>query len=153
MKNATTLLLMAVISFGSSASHTYGGVVTYIATDLGAGPNDPRLNSDAMASMFDAAAAAVGPVSTINFESAPLGSFSNLTVAPGVSINGADVNNNNQTIRNTSGFPANPSLDGFNATTGGSQFVELMGGDLVFTFAHPTQFFGVYLTGVQTFSS
>jgi hypothetical protein len=151
MKNVTAHFLMAAVSFGFLACQTYGGVVTYVATDLGAGPNDPRPNSNAMAATFDAAAASIGSVSTINFESAPLGSFTALTVAPGVSIDGTDVNNNNQSIRNTSNFPIAPSLDGFNTTAGGSQFVELMGGNLVFTFAHPTQFFGVYLTGVQTF--
>ena len=67
-----------------------------------------------------------------------------------MSINGTDVNDNNQTIRNTSNSPSIPSLDGFNTTPGGSYFVEMMGGNLVFTFAQPTQFFGVFLTGVQT---
>jgi hypothetical protein len=147
MRHAVMTVLVGLGLFTSQAN---AGVVTYIGTDLGAGPSDPRPNSDAAAANFDAAAAALGSVSTISFESAPLGSFQNLTVAPGVSINGTDVNDTNQTIRNSTNFPPNPSLDGFNTTSGGSQFVEMMGGNLVFTFAQPTQFFGVYLTGVQT---
>jgi MYXO-CTERM domain-containing protein len=65
-------------------------------------------------------------------------------------MNGTDLNGNAQTIRNTTNFPPAPSLDGSNTTAGGSQFVEQMGGTLTFTFAQPTQFFGAYLTGVQT---
>src|SRR6202034_3941257 len=77
--------------------------------------------------------------------------FSSLTVAPGVTMTGKDVNGNNQTIRNSSNFPSFPSVDGSNTTPGGSQFVEMIGGTLTFTFATPTQFFGAYLTGVQDF--
>ena len=109
-----------------------------------------RTNSDAAAAAFRTAASALGPVGTITFESAPLGAFTNLTVAPGVSMNGTDLNGSPQTIRNTTGSPAFPSLDGSNTTAGGSQFVEMIGGNLTFTFAKPTQFFGAYLTGVQT---
>jgi hypothetical protein len=150
MGRTTRHFVMVFVGLGLTASQAYAGLVTYVATDLGAGPSSPRPNSDAMAATFDAAAAALGSVSIITFESAPLGSFNNLTVAPGVTINGTDVNANNQTIRNTSNFPSAPSLDGFNTTAGGSQFVEMMGGNLVFSFAQPTQFFGAYLTGVQT---
>ena len=150
MRKATMHFLMACVGLGLMAGQAPAGVVTYIGTDLGAGPGSPIPNSDAAAANFNAAAAALGSVSLITFESAPLGSFSNLTVAPGVSINGTDVNDNNQTIRNTSNSPSIPSLDGFNTTPGGSYFVEMMGGNLVFTFAQPTQFFGVFLTGVQT---
>ena len=140
----------AFVGVGLMASLTNAAVVTFLATDLGAGPSSPRPNSDAEAAIFTAAAAAVGTVSTINFESAPLGSFHNLTVASGVTINGTDVNSSDQTIRNTSNFPSAPSLDGFNTTAGGSNFVEMMGGNLIFSFARPTQFFAAYLTGVQT---
>ena len=76
--------------------------------------------------------------------------FSSLTVAPGVTISGADRNSANQTVRNTTNFPAYPSVDGFNTTPGGSYFVEIQGGSLTFTFAKPIQSFGAYLSGVQT---
>jgi hypothetical protein len=58
-------------------------------------------------------------------------------------------NGANQSIKNA--FNATfPSLDGYNTTSGGSKFVEMFGGNLVFTFATPVQFFGAFLSGVQT---
>ena len=125
--------------------------MTFVGEDIQSNGNTPvRTNSDAAAASFRAAALAVGPVGTITFESAPLGAFTNLTVAPGVTIDGTDRSGNPRTILNTPSFPSNPSLGGSNTTLGGSQYVRLAGGTLTFTFAMPTPFFGVYLTGVQT---
>jgi len=115
--------------------------------------SSPHPSSATAASNFATAAGALGATSLITFESAPLGSFSNLTVAPGVSINGSDVNSANQTIRNTSDFPTAPTLDGYNTTPGGAKFVEMIGGTLTFTFAKPIQAFGAYLSGVQDFTT
>jgi hypothetical protein len=149
MKRVTGHCALAFVVLGLMAGPSSAGLVTIIGTDLGAGPNSPRPNSDAAAATFDTAAATLGPVSTITFESAPVGSFHNLTVAPGVMINGTDVSGNEQTINNMPNASL-PSLNGFNTTAGGSQFVNMSGGNLVFTFVRPTQFFGAYLTGVQT---
>ncbi len=143
-------LALAALLLGPLAAPASAALVTFAGADLGAGPGAAHPTSSAAAASFDAAAATIGSASVITFESAPLGSFHNLTVAPSVSITGADVNNADQTIRNTSNFPPAPSLDGFNTTSGGANFVEMIGGNLVFTFAQPTQFFGAYLTGVQT---
>ena len=111
-------------------------------------PSGP--NSTAAAASFDTAASLIGNISIITFESAPVGSFTNLTVAPGVSISGTSRDGNNQTINNT--FDASfPSLDGYNTTSGGAKFAEMLGGSLVFTFNTPIQFFGAYLSGVQNF--
>ena len=71
-------------------------------------------------------------------------------MAPGVTIDGTDLNSANQTIRNTTNFPSYPSVDGFNTTPGGAYFVEGQGGTLTFSFANPIQSFGAYLSGVQT---
>lgn len=151
MGKATNRLAIAVLGLGLVAGECRAGLVTYIGEDLQPTANPTvRTNSDAAAAMFMTAASTLGSVGTINFESAPLGSFSNLQVAPGVTIDGTDQNGNSQTIRNSTNFPSYPSVDGSNTTPGGSQFVEVKGGTLVFTFAQPTQFFGVYLTGVQT---
>jgi hypothetical protein len=139
------------VVFGLAASHARSALVSFVGEDFEPGA-DPtvRTNSDAAHAAFVAAASAIGPVSTITFEGAPLGSFTNLGVTPDVSMDGTDHNGNPQTIRNTSDFPSFPSVDGSNTTAGGSFFVEMQGGNLVFTFAQPTQFFGAYLTGVQT---
>ncbi len=150
MRNPAGCVAMSLIAVGVLAGQGRAGVVTFIGEDrqLTANPTNRAL-ADIAALQFQTAAAALGPVSTITFESALLGSFTNLTVVPGVSINGSDLNGNAQTIRDTTNFPSYPSVDGSNTTAGGSQFVEMFGGNLVFTFAQPTQFFGAYLTGVQ----
>jgi len=140
------LVLLPLILVPASA-----GVITFTGADLGVLPTSPSgPNSTAAAASFDAAAALLGTVSIINFESAPVGSFNSLVVAPGVTLTGSNVGGTNQSINNT--FDANfPSLDGYNTTSGGSQFAEMNGGSLVFTFTTPIQFFGAYLSGVQNF--
>jgi hypothetical protein len=111
--------------------------------DPGAGSADPRPNSDAAAASF---AAALASSNLISFESAPVGPFNNLMVAPGVNLSGIDVFNNPETIRNApAGTPDN--LFGYNTTPGGSQFVAFLGGQVVFTFSQPIDSFGFYVTG------
>lgn len=138
------LCTMLVISAGQAR----GALITYIGSDEGANSTDPRPNSDAAAASFDAAAALLGTMNTITFESSPLGSFTNLSVAPGVSMNGIDVNNSPQTILNAP-YGTPDRLFGYNTTSGGSQFASLFGGTLTFTFASPIQAFGAYLSGIQ----
>jgi hypothetical protein len=151
MSPAIKRFTMACLSLALLTVEARAGVITFVGEDLQPTANPTiRTNSDAAAAAFNLAASGLGSVSTITFEAAPLGSFTNLSVATGVSINGLDANGNPQTIRNTSNFPSYPSVDGSNTTSGGSRFVEMQGGTLVFTFTQPTQFFGAYLTGVQT---
>jgi hypothetical protein len=122
---------------------------TFTATDIGVGPGAATPNASAAAASFDSAASALAPESTINFESAPVGSFTSLLAAPGVTITGTDYLGNNQSIRNAPALPSSPPLDGFNTTAGGSKFLEVNSGTATFTFASATQFFGAYFTGVQ----
>ncbi|MGD0014371.1 MAG: PEP-CTERM sorting domain-containing protein [Bryobacteraceae bacterium] len=123
------------------------GIITYSGSDPGANASDPRPNSDAAAASFDAANPGL-PI--ITFESAPLGAFTNLAVAPGVTINGSDVFSAPQTIIN-SPLPdcGSEPVCGFNTTSGGSQWLSLYGGSVTFTFASPINAFGAYLSGVQ----
>jgi len=125
--------------------------ITFTGEDLNAGPGSAHPNSAAAAASFDASAAAIGNVSTITFEGAPVGAFSTLSVAPGVTISGADYTGSEQTIQNSPSYAPVPSLGGFNTTPGGSEYVNMIGGTLTFDFATPTQFFGAYLSGVQTY--
>ena len=142
---AVVVFLLTLSGIPASA-----GLITFTGADLGVVPTNPSgPNSTAAAASFGVAAALLGNVSIITFEGSPVGSFSNLLVAPGVSISGSDLNSSNQTIKNA--FNATfPSLDGYNTTSGGAKFVEVFGGTLVFTFATPVQFFGAFLSGVQT---
>jgi hypothetical protein len=130
-----------------TSAHAFGALVTFTGEDLNAGPGGPFTSSNAAAASFDTAAGAIGTVGLITFESAPLGAFTNLTVATGVTASGGA----GLSILNSPSFPTAPALDGFNTTPGGSQYIEDQAGSLTFTFASPTQFFGLYLTGLQIF--
>jgi hypothetical protein len=143
-------LCLAVSVVLGAAGSASAGVTTYVGEDLifTAAPPATSAAPNSLAAATDFAA--TGANSLITFEGAPLGAFSNLMVAPGVTINGADDSSANQTIRNTTNFPNYPSVDGFNTTPGGSYFVEMIGGNLTFSFAKPIQSFGAYLSGVQT---
>jgi hypothetical protein len=150
MRDRVRPIVLILAMMGGASGSSQAGFVVFTGADVGAGPNDPRSMSNAAAASFSAAAAALGPLGTITFESAPLGSFSSLSVAPGVTITGVDRLGNNQNILNSPDDPVHPRNGGFNTTAGGSQYVEMVGGTLTFTFANPIQFFGAYLTGVQT---
>lgn len=154
LKSFPVSVVRPVVSFAFLL--TFAGVyasatpISFTGEDLNAGPGSAHPNSAAAAASFDTAAAALGSVSTITFEGATLGGFSTLTVAPGVTISGSDLSGNKQTILNAPSFSPVPSLGGFNTTSGGSEYVNMLGGTLTFHFATPTEFFGAYLTGVQT---
>jgi hypothetical protein len=116
--------------------------IIFSGVDIGANSTDPRPNSNTAAASFDTAAGALGSTSLINFESAPLGNFNTLVVAPGVTLGGS------QSIRNSPvGTP--DRVWGYNTTAGGSQFASLFTGSLTFTFASPIDAFGAYISGVQ----
>ena len=138
-----SLLAFALVPAGAS-------VVTFTGEDLNAGPGSAHPNSSAAAANFDAAAALIGTSSIINFEGVAVGAYNSITVAPGVTLSGITYQGNQQQIMNSPDFPAGPALGGFNTTIGGSHYADELGGTLTFTFATPTQFFGTYLTGVQT---
>jgi hypothetical protein len=142
---ARVLCFVAISGLCASA-----GVVTFTGEDLNAGPGNPRPNSDAAAANFATAAGAIGNIGIITFESAPVGNFSSLVVATGVTISGTNGSGGSLSINNAPNFASAPALDGFNTTSGGAKYVEMLGGTLTFTFAGGTQFFGAYLTGVQT---
>ena len=138
-------MALAVCLLTFSGAHAFAGVITFIGEDLNAGPGSPTPMSSAAAASFATAAGAIGNIATINFESAPLGSFTSLVVAPGVTLSAVA----SGTINNTPNFPSNPALDGFNTTPGGANYVESLGRITTFTFSTPVQFFGVWLTGLQ----
>jgi hypothetical protein len=152
MSATTKFILAGLIGLSLTVFPASASIITFTGADIGVLPGSPSGPNSAMAAAnFDAAASLLGDESIITFESAPVGSFTSLIVAPGVTISGSDVHANNQAINNTfdSAFP---SLDGYNTTPGGSHFVEMMGGSLVFTFATPVEFFGAFLSGVQDFT-
>lgn len=139
----------AVVCFLSFVGTGHAGVVTFTGEDLNAGPGGTFTNSNNAASQFATAAAAIGNIGTINFESSPVASFTSLSPVAGVTLTGQDSSGSDLYVSNTPNFVV-AALDGFNTTPGGSNYVELMGGTLTFTFHTPVQFFGAYLMGIQT---
>lgn len=137
-----TSLLCGLLGAASNAS-----LVVFSGADV-ANSTDPRPNSIAAALAFDTAAAGLGSVNVIDFESAAVGTFSNLALGGGVSLAGIDFISADQEIRNTPISPPD-GLFGFNTTTGGTNFASMNGGTLTFTFATPVQSFGAYFSGVQ----
>ena len=144
MKSFVTALLAGVALIGvlSPANATL-----FTGADGGAGSLATAPNSVAAAASFDAAAAALGTENTITFESSPLGPFSSLALASGVTLTGSNVSSNDQSIVNTT--PCSNALCGYNTTPGGSKFLLLYGGTATFSFSDGTDAFGAYLTGVQ----
>jgi len=144
-----------------------GGVPVYAiagfsAIDVGAGPGDPRPNADAAAASFDAAASALNPLKYENFESAPLGNFSSLTLANMTVTMSGTASDVDAGITNVAGS----GVLGYNTTGDGSRhlrfvppFVEvpIEGPPLTaivtvtFTPTEKLQAWGAYLTGVQPF--
>jgi hypothetical protein len=111
-------------------------------SDPGAGtPDQPRPNSDAAALRFDTAAAQFGAVSLIDFESAPLGSFTSLQLAPGVTVTKPSGPNTFTSITDMA------SRGGYNTTPGGARFLQGPNAAVTFAFDQPIHAFGTYITG------
>src|SRR5689334_5068838 len=83
-----TVTVIMVIAAFATAPTARAAVVVFTGQDLGAPVNAPRPNADTAAASFATAAAARGTASRVDFESAPLGKFHNLAIAPGVTLNG-----------------------------------------------------------------
>lgn len=147
----TTLVVSLSIATLVAAAPASAAPTLFQGEDIMATTSSPHPLSAAAAAAFDAAVLGLGGGTTVTFEGAPLGSFSSLADAFGNTVSGADYLGNNQTVRNTSNFPAGPTLDGYNTTSGGAKFIEVQGGTLTFTFVSPVYAFGAYFSGVQNF--
>ena len=129
-----------------------GAITTYTGLDAGVDPGGARPNSDAAAANFDAAAAALCPLSIEDFESAPIGNFANL-VLNGVTVTlMGTASDANAGITNVTGH----RILGYNTTSGGAKhlrFVPPIGAGTrtaKFSYAVPIQAWGAYFTGVGT---
>jgi hypothetical protein len=154
MKFATKSAILAMAAFALVTTQAHAGLTLFTGADDGAGSLATAPNSVAAAASFDAAAAALGIKNTITFESSPLGLFSSLSLASGVTLTGTNVNGNNQSIVNTISNinitpPCTNASCGYNTTLGGSNFLLLFGGTATFSFSGETEAFGAYLSGVQ----
>jgi hypothetical protein len=142
-----SLFLVGVLGLAASANAT---PITFSGGDAGANDTDPRPVSNATAASFDAAAALLGTEHLITFESSPVGTYSSLVVAPGVTLTGTDFtgNSSGQSILNAP-FGSPDSLFGYNTTAAGANYAFVNGNFITFSFATPIDAFGAYLSGVQ----
>ena len=145
---AGAVLLTLALAFVTSPAQA--GLVLFTGADDGASSLATAPNSTTAAANFDAAVAVLGIESTIRFENSPLGTFSSLTPAPGITLTGSNINNNDQSVVDTTA--CTNALCGYNTTPGGSKFLLLFGGTATFSFSGGTDAFGAYLTGVQNLS-
>lgn len=145
MNNPVKAILTSLAGALLLASPASAAIVVYDGLDIGASSTDPRPNSDAAAALFDA----TGTYGLVDFESAPVGSYTSLLIAPGVTLTGLDANGNNQEIRNVP-FSSPESLYGYNTTAGGSNFAGIYGGTITFSFATAIDSFGGYFSGAQS---
>lgn len=148
MRNRSLRLVVSSLALCALSIAGQAAPVVYSGADNGANSSDPRPLSTAAAASFDAAAGALGPITVIDFESSPLGAFSALNPVSWVTITGDDISGGDQTVVNSPvGSP--DGVFGYNTTSGGSQFVSLFGGNLLFSFSDPIQAFGAYFSGLQ----
>ena len=148
------MLIIATLALGLVTAPAQASLTLFTGADDGAGSLATAPNSTAAAASFDAAVAALGTEQIITFENSPVGTFSSLILGTGITLTGANVNNNPQSIVNTTSDinlapPCTNPVCGYNTTPGGSQFLLLFGGTATFSFTGSTDAFGAYLTGVQ----
>lgn len=118
-------LLTAVLGLGISMQAS--ALVVYSGYDAGAGSLAAAPNATAAAASFDAD---TGSLDVVDFESPVIG----FTTDRG-------------NVTSNSGCSA--ALCGYNTTSGGSQFLNVYGGQVVFSFDSAIDSFGAYFTGTQ----
>src|SRR6516162_9264018 len=106
------MLIIATLALGLVTAPAQASLTLFTGADDGAGSLATAPNSTAAAASFDAAVAALGT---------------------GITLTGANVNNNPQSIVNTTSdinlaSPCTNPVCGYNTTPGGSQFLLLFGG-------------------------
>src|ERR1700745_2726220 len=99
--NRGTISAAVAVALVLGAAPAHAALIAFTGADVAAGSLATAPNSVAAAGSFDAAVAALGTEHTITFESSPLGAFSSLALASGVTLTGANINNNAQNIVNT----------------------------------------------------
>ena len=152
MKSLTIFGLLVLLATPSLATESLSALPIY-GIDPGAGPADPRPNSDAAAVSFAGVAGALGTVMTIDFEDQPLGSFVTLPVFPGVVAELSGTTSEGGVLLDNS---VTPERLGYNTTSAGLKHVgvwptfDIGTCFLRFSFSTPVQAFGTYVTGLGT---
>jgi hypothetical protein len=142
--------LMAFVVAACLAPSAPASTVVFAGNDPGVSPGGAHPISDAAKAAF---AAAAGPLTLIDFESATVGSTGG--ALDGITSFSMTGNAGGAGIQDTDGGDANGDL-GWNTTPGGKNFLRVApnynGPDVLvtFSFATPIDAFGAYLTGTET---
>jgi hypothetical protein len=149
MRKQSLSIAGAFVTLALCASTSQAGIVFFQGQDDGAPTTGPFPNSDAAQASFEAAAAGFGTTNTITYENLALGYYTPIAAAAGVSIalTGPDGGAGLAGISNTT----LGNVYGFNTTPAGANWLGFSGGTATFTFATPTNSFGTFMTGLQTF--
>jgi len=144
-KRFSLLVLTSLLVAGAMSASS---IVTYEGQDDGAPITGPFPNSTTAETAFTTAAITLSPLDTITFESLPVGFQSSFTAAPGVTV---DLNapDDGDGVSGVSDITFGNNF-GFNVTPAGSKWLGFAQGSVEFSFATPTDYFGFWLTGVQT---
>lgn len=156
MQRLVPVMLLGVLA-SLPGLEVRAGVVVHLGADPGAGPGQSAPNSATAAAAF--AAEVGGTTSLIDFESAPIGNFSTLNLASGVTatLSGTDT-------ASPPGFTYGVTTDhpdvrlGYGTTPGGSRFVRVTptlgaaSASLAFHFTTPVDAIGLTITGLGTAS-
>jgi hypothetical protein len=157
MRKPLAVTLVLIVGIALSCPGDSFALSIFSLADAGAGPADPRPNSNFAASSFATAAGALGPINTITFETLPTGFTNPLGAASGVTVSFSGA-------FDAVGFPAligvttnsgDPTALGYNTTVGGSKYLgfvpqfEAPSATLTFSFSTPINSFGTYITGLE----
>ncbi|MEL6323442.1 MAG: VPLPA-CTERM sorting domain-containing protein [Pseudomonadota bacterium] len=135
-----------------AASPATAAVIVFEGVDAITLPSDASPNADAAFASFDGA---TGTLTTLDFESVANGQFLTLSEAAlgniGISISAAGASDGDDTDIST----ASTAQNGFNTTSGGSNFLLIQENDLngepavgvTFNFSEPISAFGLRVTG------
>ncbi|HTV09988.1 MAG TPA: PEP-CTERM sorting domain-containing protein [Candidatus Aquilonibacter sp.] len=137
---------MLLISSGSA----FASISTFSGQDDGASTTGPFPNSTAAQAAFETAALGFGSLNTITYENLAVGYYSPFTAAPGVTVTLNTPTNFGDGFSGISDTTLG-NLYGFNTTPGGNQWLGFPGGSATFDFADPTNSFGTWITGLQTY--
>ena len=148
-KRIGAAILAAWAAFGVASLPARADLVVYTGSDAGAGSGELRPNADAAGNLFSMAAASLGPVTLVTFSGAPDGPFASVHLDQGVTITDPLGLEPNGPVIAAAPLGTPDSLYGYNTTQGGTRFLALRGGDVVFTFDAPIQAFRAYFSGVQ----
>ena len=140
------LIIPIVVATVALTARAQASPIVFTGNDPAATSIATMPNSVVARTSFDAAAALLGSIATIDFESVALGAISSTSLGGGVTL---DAGGNSSSVIASGVGSCGFNLCGGNTTAAGSHYASAFGGDFLFSFTNPIQAFGAYFTGLQ----